>query len=285
MECFCMLNKLNRMDESKHRWRTPTVVSKNSLGWLFKRTALPEFSHSAWMSWASPSSMFKLLWTSHRPARQTLPNAFFKSMKLWNRSRWCCRCFSMMTRLLNNCSTVLRPGVKPTFSCSSSALALSRLSITRRMILLGWLIALLVWLFSHCLRLHFCEKGTANDCVYSFRHFLVSQIWHITVSPVVASRPFLSSSETMLSTLGDFIACRLCTTSTTSVAFHEMSLPTPIYFVLTSSSVFMALSTIFHSINSPDNSPLSHSVLPVLILPYWSFQLYISLWKSPSAQI
>ena len=34
----------------------------------------------------------------------------------------------------------------------------------------------------------------------------------------------------------------------------------------------------FH--NSPDNSPLSLSVLPVLFLPYWSFQLYISLWKS-----
>ena len=33
----------------------------------------------------------------------------------------------------------------------------------------------------------------------------------------------------------------------------------------------------------PNNSPLSHSVLPVLFLPYWSFQLYISLWKSPSA--
>ena len=27
----------------------------------------------------------------------------------------------------------------------------------------------------------------------------------------------------------------------------------------------------------PDNSPLSHSVLPVLSLPYWSFQLCISL--------
>ena len=50
-------------------------------------------------------------------------------------------------------------------------------------------------------------------------------------------------------------------------------------------SVFMALSTVFHSINSPDNSLLSHSVLPVLFLPYWSFQLYISLWKSPSALI
>ena len=40
-------------------------------------------------------------------------------------------------------------------------------------------------------------------------------------------------------------------------------------------SVFMVLSTVFLSINSPDNSPYSHSVLPVLSLPYWSFQLYI----------
>ena len=61
------------------------------------------------------------------------------------------------------------------------------------------------------------------------------------------------------------------------------SLPTPFYSVLVSMSVFMALSTVFLSINSPDNSPLSHSVLPVIFLPYWSFQLYISLCKSPSA--
>ena len=37
----------------------------------------------------------------------------------------------------------------------------------------------------------------------------------------------------------------------------------------------------FH--NSPDSSPLSHSVLPVLFLPYRSFQLHISLWKPPPA--
>ena len=47
--------------------------------------------------------------------------------------------------------------------------------------------------------------------------------------------------------------------------------------VLVSVSVFMALSTVFRSLNSPDNSPLSHSVLLVLFLPYWSFRLYISL--------
>ena len=45
------------------------------------------------------------------------------------------------------------------------------------------------------------------------------------------------------------------------------------YFVLVSVSVFMALSTVFHSINCPDNSPLSHLVILVLFLPYWSFQL------------
>ena len=59
------------------------------------------------------------------------------------------------------------------------------------------------------------------------------------------------------------------------------------YSVLVSVSVFMVLSTVFHSINSPDNSPLSHSVLPVLFLPYWSIRLYIyiSLGKSPPAPL
>ena len=56
---------------------------------------------------------------------------------------------------------------------------------------------------------------------------------------------------------------------------NQPSLPTPFYSVLVPVSVFMALSTVFHSINSPDNSPLSHSGLPVLVLPYWSFQLHI----------
>ena len=58
---------------------------------------------------------------------------------------------------------------------------------------------------------------------------------------------------------------------------NQSSLPTPFYYVLESISVFVALSTVFHSINSPSNSPLSGSVLSVLSLPSWSFQLYISL--------
>ena len=44
---------------------------------------------------------------------------------------------------------------------------------------------------------------------------------------------------------------------------NQPSLPTPFYPVLVSDSVFMALSTVFQCINSPHNSPLSHSVLPV----------------------
>ena len=53
---------------------------------------------------------------------------------------------------------------------------------------------------------------------------------------------------------------------------NQPSLPTPFYAVLVSISVFTALSTVFHSINSPDNSSFPHSVLPVLSLPNRSFQ-------------
>ena len=61
------------------------------------------------------------------------------------------------------------------------------------------------------------------------------------------------------------------------VDINQLSLPTPFYSLLVSISVFMALSTVFHSTNFPDISPLSHSVLPVLFLPCWSFQLCTSL--------
>ena len=51
---------------------------------------------------------------------------------------------------------------------------------------------------------------------------------------------------------------------------NQLSLPITFFFffhsVLVSVSVLKALSTVFHSMNSPDNAPLSHSVLPVLIL-------------------
>ena len=54
------------------------------------------------------------------------------------------------------------------------------------------------------------------------------------------------------------------------------------YSVLVSVSVFKALSTVFHCINSPDNSPLSHSVLLVLFRLTGPFNP-ISLRKSLSA--
>ena len=58
---------------------------------------------------------------------------------------------------------------------------------------------------------------------------------------------------------------------------NQPSLPTPFYSVLVSVSVFMALSTVFHSINSSDNSPFSNSVLPFFSMPCWSFELYVSV--------
>ena len=78
-------------------------------------------------------------------------------------------------------------------------------------------------------------------------------------------------------------SCRVSASSPSrggDVAVHvfdisQPSLPTPFYSVVVFIVVFMALSPVFHSINSPDNSPLSHSVLPVLFLPYWSFQLLV----------
>ena len=57
---------------------------------------------------------------------------------------------------------------------------------------------------------------------------------------------------------------------------NQPSSATSLYFGLVSVSVF-TLSAIFHSMISPDNSPLSHSVFLVLFPPYRSFQLYISL--------
>ena len=66
---------------------------------------------------------------------------------------------------------------------------------------------------------------------------------------------------------------------------NQPSLPTPFYSVLVSIFVFMALSTAFHSINFPDNSSHSDSVLPVLFLPYWYFQLYLFMKVSLSPDI
>ena len=60
---------------------------------------------------------------------------------------------------------------------------------------------------------------------------------------------------------------------------NQPSLPSPFCCVLVSSSVFMALSTVFQSINSLDSSPLSHSVLPVWCNPLWLTGLKAPTYK------
>ena len=56
---------------------------------------------------------------------------------------------------------------------------------------------------------------------------------------------------------------------------NQPSLPNPFFYsVLVSVSVFMALSTVFHSISSPDNSTLSHSVLLVSLLLNWYIKTF-----------
>ena len=55
--------------------------------------------------------------------------------------------------------------------------------------------------------------------------------------------------------------------------------PTPFYSVLLSVSVFMAQSTVFHSINSPDNFSLSHLVFRSYLCLIGPF-IYISLYEN-----
>ena len=62
---------------------------------------------------------------------------------------------------------------------------------------------------------------------------------------------------------------------------NQPSLPTLFHSVLVSISVSMALSTVCHSINSPDNSP--HSVLPDLSALLVLLTIY--LYESSSAPI
>ena len=58
-----------------------------------------------------------------------------------------------------------------------------------------------------------------------------------------------------------------------ALSFLSCSLLVSVFFF------FMALSTVFHSINSPNNSPLSHSVLPVFFCLIRSSN-YIPLYES-----
>ena len=62
---------------------------------------------------------------------------------------------------------------------------------------------------------------------------------------------------------------------------NQSSFATSFYSVLVSISVFMALSTVFHSINSLDNFLPSHSVLPVLFPLYLTIYLFMKVSFSP----
>ena len=65
---------------------------------------------------------------------------------------------------------------------------------------------------------------------------------------------------------------------------NQPSLPTPFYSVLVPVFVFMALSTLFHSINSPDNSSLfslSSSVLNSALLVLSTIILFMKVSLSP----
>ena len=59
---------------------------------------------------------------------------------------------------------------------------------------------------------------------------------------------------------------------------NQPSSSTPFYSVLVSICVFLAHSTVLHSVDFHDDPLLSHSVLLVLFLPYWSIQLYIYIF-------
>ena len=111
----------------------------------------------------------------------------------------------------------------------------------------------------------FCTLPIANlKNALRRRHYVFPHIYH----PCLVSRQVPTGSPSR----GEDVAIWVFN-------INQPSLPTSFYSVLVSVSVFMTLSTVFHSINSLDNSPLSHSVLLVLFLPYWSFQL------SPSALV
>ena len=61
---------------------------------------------------------------------------------------------------------------------------------------------------------------------------------------------------------------------------NQPSLPTPFYSVLVSISVFMALLIVFHSTNSPHNSPFSSSVFFLFYLCLIGPFNYIAFYKS-----
>ena len=127
--------------------------------------------------------------------------------------------------------------------------------------------------------------GTTNDVTTSFLHF---SLFSTALRDLESSRPvhslMLSSSASLV-----FFPRSLCLASQ-GAHLHMAgmlwptfltSLLTLVYSVLVTVSVFMALSTVFVSINSPDNSPLSHCssgpISALLVLSTIYFFMKVSL--------
>ena len=97
---------------------------------------------------------------------------------------------------------------------------------------------------------------------------------HIDVStPVLHFRHFQSEQQQKFKHNSKHNDVRSHTAPTD---INQPSLPIPFYSVLVSLSVCMARSTVFHSINSPNNSPLSHSVFVVVV--FWVGVLFVPYW-------
>ena len=112
--------------------------------------------------------------------------------------------------------------------------------------------------------LRFCLCLSLPLCVCLYLFLCLSLYLFVSVSPSLS----LTSRRAHLHVVG---MLRFMTN------INQPSVPTPFSSVLVSISVFMALSTVFHSIYSPEKSLFSHSILLVLSLPHRSFQLYVSL--------
>ena len=92
----------------------------------------------------------------------------------------------------------------------------------------------------------------------------------VILGPGYASSPSLTSPRAPLHVVGML-----------RKDISQPSLPTPFHSFLVSISVFMAVSTVFHSRNSLNNSSFGHSVLPVFSLPYWSFHFVLLVLSLP----
>ena len=143
-------------------------------------------------------------------------------------------------------------------------------------------------LFEFNVHIRFCTVFPASVLAPPFFFFLASSLFFVFIYLLAhlaqqfkGHSHFICSSGVTLSPLIQYrcplsyIMCvpvgspsRCGDVMVYDVNINQSSFPTLFISVLVSISVCMALSTVFHSINSPNNSPLSHSVLVVLFLPY-----------------